>query len=1028
MPNVRSSLKLQELGEAIELGQRDDPFAPVTVIVPSPYARVQLRREVGLRRGVCNVSFRTWTEALADLARLAGPAVRLPTPRMVNEALRQVLVARPTPFSSFARSPVARTELVALFSDLWRSEETLLDELARRGGRAQALVETLGALGTHLAEHGFTPAGALYDLAALGAERVAGVFVQWFPSRGRAKDRAVLDRLAGRDRLLATVSADENESGQIAIALRCADADEEVRAALRRVLSAAESGVPLWRQAILHPPSDRYRRIVHQQLAAAGVPTAGRASTTLAQSATGRMLLGALALADGGWRREAVMNWLRSAPVTTADGLPAPIGDWDEISARAGVVEGLAQWRSRLGRFSVLGRRDEPYAAHSPREAGLARSLAEFVDRLADDLTPNASFWSEWARWGTGILDRYLCPDDRTEDWPRTELIAAGLVRELLRDLGGLDAVAESTDLAAFGHAVADELTLRALRDDGGLAKPGSEADAETAPELDLAGLGGPIGSGVFVGSPAEARGLVFDAVCLTGLADEQFPGAIGGDPLLLGPEPEHEDWPTRGQAAAEALDDLASALALAGTAVATWPGVDPRTGREYGRSRWLEPGESLGPTPDGAVPSFVAGLTSPDQATTPVSPAERLLSSLAKEAEGGRAVETHPAVVSEPPAATGLPPLALSLGAARSAVGGSFSRFEGNVGAHAGPRTDRVLSPTSLEDYARCPRRYLFARELGLHTPFRPEANERMAEWDRGVLIHEILARYVGERIEGGLPPSLERLVGIARERLALAEEEGRCGPPVVASAERSVLLRELRRFFEEDRLEPVAVELAFGVGSERDAAENGRGPDPEAPERRAQPVEVVSSRGRVVTFRGFVDRIDRDNDGTVVVSDYKTGRQSGLSKELKPDPVAAGTRLQLPIYALAAQAYLDTAEEVRARYWLTSWNRSHPSLECRLDDRLLTRLQEVVELISGGVEAGVFPGVPGDEAWSPQGPTFEHCAFCDFNSMCPTDRDRRWAAQRSAVEVEPVTALDAEPDPDLRDLVVPKELGGDR
>jgi hypothetical protein len=78
-------------------------------------------------------------------------------------------------------------------------------------------------------------------------------------------------------------------------------------------------------------------------------------------------------------------------------------------------------------------------------------------------------------------------------------------------------------------------------------------------------------------------------------------------------------------------------------------------------------------------------------------------------------------------------------------------------------------------------------------------------------------------------------------------------------------------------------------------------------------------------------------------------------------------------------------------------------------------------------GIEAGVFPGVPGDEAWRPGGPTFEHCAICDFNSMCPTDRDRRWAAQRSAVEVAPVRELDAEPDPGLRGLVVPKELGSE-
>ena len=163
------------LCEAIAAAQLDDPFAPVTVVVPSPYVRVQLRREVGLRRGLCNVSFRTWGEVTSDLARSGSDlTLRIPSPRTVNESLRQVLRMAPGPFESFARSPVARAELVALFQDLWRVEPTVLRALSESGGRVASLIETLHLLDDHLDAHGFTNLGQVLDLAALGAGRGIG--------------------------------------------------------------------------------------------------------------------------------------------------------------------------------------------------------------------------------------------------------------------------------------------------------------------------------------------------------------------------------------------------------------------------------------------------------------------------------------------------------------------------------------------------------------------------------------------------------------------------------------------------------------------------------------------------------------------------------------------------------------------------------------------------------------------------------------------------------------------------------------
>ncbi|MGH9047923.1 MAG: RecB family exonuclease, partial [Acidimicrobiales bacterium] len=175
----------------------------------------------------------------------------------------------------------------------------------------------------------------------------------------------------------------------------------------------------------------------------------------------------------------------------------------------------------------------------------------------------------------------------------------------------------------------------------------------------------------------------------------------------------------------------------------------------------------------------------------------------------------------------------------------------------------------------------------------------------------------------------------------------------------------------------------------------------------------------GRTARFGGSVDRVDRGSDGSLVVSDYKTGSQAAL-RDLKRDPVAAGTKLQLPTYALAAKAHLDWNGKVWARYWNVSWNRAFPSLLCDIDERLLERFNHVVATIAEGIEAGVFPGTPGDETFRRRRSTFENCVYCDFDAVCPTDRDLRWSVASRAPEVASVVELREPPDEQLAGMAV--------
>jgi len=136
------------------------------------------------------------------------------------------------------------------------------------------------------------------------------------------------------------------------------------------------------------------------------------------------------------------------------------------------------------------------------------------------------------------------------------------------------------------------------------------------------------------------------------------------------------------------------------------------------------------------------------------------------------------------------------------------------------------------------------------------------------------------------------------------------------------------------------------------------------------------------------------------------------------------------LPIYALAARDHLEWGGTVMARYWLTSYERADPSFVCTLEEVLLNRLREVLTHIATGIDSGAFPGYPGEETYRGRRPTFANCTYCDFDRLCPTDRDRRWALAQEAPEIGPVRALIEEPAANLKDVVwkSPVDLrGGD-
>jgi hypothetical protein len=464
---------------------------------------------------------------------------------------------------------------------------------------------------------------------------------------------------------------------------------------------------------------------------------------------------------------------------------------------------------------------------------------------------------------------------------------------------------------------------------------------------------------------------------------------------------------------------DLLAALAAAPVSVLLAPRSDPREQRERQPAPWFldlvgaRAGHIVGTDELGAlsaaapwltdVASFEAGVVG---ASVPAGADELDLADLVADHRTGPAVATG-VVAAEDSA------LRRGLEAARARRSGAFDQWSGRVGDHPDLLVglDRPRSPTGLERYAICPFRSFLGDVLYVGAVDDPTEAELLSALDEGSLVHEVLERFIDGHV--GKPPEeawsddeRTEMARIADEVADRYEGEGRTGRPLLWGVRRAQIHHQLQRFLDRDEdyrvaegVSPAAVELAFGLES-----------DPGEP----APVGVDLPGGRRLAFKGIVDRVDRSPDGRrIVVSDYKTGKpdsfRSIAPRGAVPDLTARGTKLQLPIYALAARARFggEAVDSVDARYWFVGPRGEGTMIGGEYDEAADRRFRQVVTTVVDGIEAGQFPANPGREDYRFGAWTHENCSWCDYDRVCPTTRGEAWVQLRRAPELGAYVAL---------------------
>jgi RecB family exonuclease len=152
---------------------------------------------------------------------------------------------------------------------------------------------------------------------------------------------------------------------------------------------------------------------------------------------------------------------------------------------------------------------------------------------------------------------------------------------------------------------------------------------------------------------------------------------------------------------------------------------------------------------------------------------------------------------------------------------------------------------------------------------------------------------------------------------------------------------------------------------------------------------------QGKQVSLRGLIDRVDETESGSkLILIDYKFGK-SYSHKDMDKDELGGGKHLQLPVYAMAIKNVMGESVEVEALYWFASARGNFDRKSVRLGE-VEERFHKMIEIIASGIEQGLFPANPG----SAENP-LENCGYCDFDRICPANRDLIWEQKSQSGEV---------------------------
>ncbi|HSG14929.1 MAG TPA: PD-(D/E)XK nuclease family protein, partial [Anaerolineae bacterium] len=598
--------------------------------------------------------------------------------------------------------------------------------------------------------------------------------------------------------------------------------------------------------------------------------------------------------------RSPYFDWTNAYPGKDA---AEPIGitpaDADALDAAARwgqVIGGMSQWvqvmQALAGRASGDRLDDEQdlpdnvVAGQAARD--LQGKLVRFLQRLLPP--PGRQRYREFIRWLEDLIGSDPNASDKKAD--PTSLKVAELTTQDGSALADLEAAA----LAALKDVLRGLIWLE--------DKVGDEPVAfdtffnELNGAVDAAVYQSPTRPDreeILVASVLRARGLPFKAVAVLGLAEGEFPATLGEDVFL--PEADRD--------ALRQGDDLAvdSAIESAEREFFYEAVTAASQNLLLTRPNLADSGAEWPPSPFWEEICRLVKVEPEEVKTDSIAPPQRA----ASRAELMESLVHRPASHSaaswlrsiDPDRWQRLEQAGRTFG---HRYGASATAFDGDLTGRGALFADHFhpeyrWSPSSLENYLGCPLRFFVGKVLRLEPRIEPV--EGLDVRQLGSIYHEILeALYDGVVEEDRNDPQvlLSALPAVAGPLLD--------GAPARQGFRETAWWQQTR--------EEIVQNIARSVLAL--AAEAGRW-IPRYFEKRffGEHSLIVREGEDYFWLHGIVDRVDRDPDGRLRVIDYKTAGPYGYGKRALEE----GEKLQLPLYALAAQDALGLGEPADGFYW---------------------------------------------------------------------------------------------------------------
>ncbi len=316
------------------------------------------------------------------------------------------------------------------------------------------------------------------------------------------------------------------------------------------------------------------------------------------------------------------------------------------------------------------------------------------------------------------------------------------------------------------------------------------------------------------------------------------------------------------------------------------------------------------------------------------------------------------------------------------AATSPAFTAYDGLVpeaGCDLDPTDNHVVSPSRLETFGACPRRFFFGSGLKVRAPdeYGVDTEQWLDALQLGTLVHALFEEFLRDLTTRDETPQVKRDRDPLLNQLELRMDEWKKVVPIpnVDSFRRTrtrlretceIFLDKEEEYCREFNARPWVLEASIGISGE--ATHELASPDP---------VPLSLTDGRILQVRGILDRIDRlmtDGSETYAIWDYKSGSSFGFSKD---EPFKQGRKLQPYLYlGMLRHRIKQCGGDEHA---VTSFGYFFPSPQT---DGL--RLQWThAELASGDDVLRWISDLIGDGAFIATTDPVD-CNFCDYQPVC--------------------------------------------